>query len=107
MATVFRALFLLVTLLTASGEDESDACGDEVESKTVAYVDKHYGGKMQDLLKAFDTEGDGAVSEADLKAVFEKAGVSSECLHFAKESLKHLHTHHDHNDDNTLHHDEM
>merc|ERR1719329_795350 len=59
------------------------------------------------MLKGHDVNGDNHVDVDDLKAAFTKAGVSSKCLQYAQDSMDHLTTHHDHDDNKALHHDEL
>merc|ERR1719454_1738679 len=62
---------------------------------------------MSRMVRKHDSDGDGHVQLANLESAFREAGVSEGCIPFAKASLKHLETHHDHDNNGKLHHDEL
>merc|ERR1712080_705832 len=96
---VFLAVGSLVTA--------DDKCGEEIEEKVGKMIEAKFDGKMSAMLKAHDVDGDGHVQISDIEQVFREAGVREECLSMAKDTLAHFETHHDHDNNGKLHHDEM
>merc|ERR1712187_685767 len=99
--------FALCGLVSAIEQEEQQACDQEVEAKVGELVEGKYGGMMSKIAKAHDADGDGHMQLADLEGIFREAGVGEACLPSAQESLAHLQTHHDHDNNGKLRHDEL
>ena len=111
---VFVIVLATLALLSQS-EGLADKCGQEVESKVTDHLIRKYNGHpgspnlfaMSNFFEAHDKDADGHVDVKDLESAFEEAGVSKDCIPFAKQSLEHMTKQHDHDDNGKIRHDEL
>merc|ERR1719401_1656699 len=105
------AFAALVCFFLVTSAKKDDKCRDEVENKIGELMQSgKYGGEgaaaLGNILKEHDHDGDGHVTEPDIRKVFDTMGVDKDCYDTAKDVIKHLTDMHDHDKNGKISHDE-
>eukprot|EP00434_Breviolum_minutum_P020130 symbB.v1.2.017750.t1/scaffold1390.1/size121990/7 len=100
---VLPLLLLLTNHATSLVSDEdSDRCGEEIETKMGKLTEEQNNGDIKAFLKGYDRNADGQLQEEEIKEAMKAAGISDGCL-LASEVINHM----DKNRDKMLHYDEL
>merc|ERR1711920_606524 len=93
MSRVFGLLILACMALTDAAKTE-DECSDAVEEKIGKLIETGKYGEgaaaLAGILKEHDHDGDGHVTEPDIKKVIDTLGLGSECHSIAGKIISHL-----------------